>query len=99
VTSWTEIFCVYNQEGVLKEATVTVASAPLFQNCREDPPFESFALSFCIVLLKGSVVTQEPHLSSEASHMFVKKQELCANVPKGAPQQLCCVDKEQFKIK
>jgi len=43
----------------------------------------------------------EQHLiSSEASHMFFKiKQRLCTNVPKGAPQQLQCADKEQFKIK
>jgi len=30
-------------------------------------------------------MTLEPHLSSEASHMFDKiKQEVCANVPNGA---------------
>jgi len=32
--------------------------------------------------------------------MFVKiKQKLYANVPEGAPQQMYCMDKEQFKIK
>jgi len=32
--------------------------------------------------------------------MFFKiKQKLCANVSKGAPQQLECVDKEQFAVK
>jgi len=49
--------------------------------------FKSFALNFCIVLLKSSSITLELHLiSSEASHMFVKtKQKLCASVPKAAP--------------
>jgi len=32
--------------------------------------------------------------------MFVKiKQTLSENVPKGDPQEVCYVDKEQFKIK
>jgi len=41
-------------------------------------------------LLKSLIITFEPHLiNSEASHVFVKmKQELCANVPKKAAQQL-----------
>jgi len=43
----------------------------------------------------------EPYLiSSEASHVFVNiQQKLCTNVPKEAPQQLECVNKEKFKIK
>ena len=58
------------------------------------PPIESFALSFCIVLLNGLLITLEPGLiSSEARHMFVRiKQNLCAYMPKGAPQQFECVD-------
>jgi len=36
-------------------------------------PFESFVLSFCIVLLKSLLITQEPHsIGSEANHMFDK---------------------------
>ena len=48
-----------------------------------------------------SITSPEPQLiSSEASHALVKiKQELCANVSKGAPQQLQCVDNEHLKIK
>jgi len=63
--------------------------------------FESFALSFCIVSLKCLLITLEPHLiKSEVNHMLVKiKETLCANVPKGVPQQIYYVDKEQFKIK
>jgi len=51
---------------------------PLFQT------FESFAFSFCIVLLKRSLIILQPQItSSEASDMFVKiKQKImckCAN--------------------
>jgi len=43
------------------------------------PPFESFALSFYIVLFKSLLITREPLLiSSEANYMFDKiKQKLC----------------------
>jgi len=38
-------------------------------------------------------MTQQPHLSSEASHMIDKiKQKVCANVPKAPLNN--CVDKE-----
>jgi len=49
-------------------------------------PIESFALSFCIVLLNSLLITLELRLiSSEASHTFVKsKQNFCANMPKRA---------------
>jgi len=49
------------------------------------PTFESYALSFCIVLLKRLLTILEPHfISSEASHSFFKiKRKLCENVPKG----------------
>jgi len=47
------------------------------------------------------ITALEPHLiSSEASYVFVKiKQKFCTNMPKEAPEQFDCVDKEQFKIK
>jgi len=40
--------------------------------------------------VKSLLIALEAHLiSSEASHMFVKiKQNLCANVPNGDPQQV-----------
>ena len=62
---------------------------------------ESFALSFCTVLLKRLLITLQLHLiSPEASHIGVKmKKKLYANAPKGSPQQIECADKEQFKIK
>ena len=47
---------------------------------------------FCIVLLKNLWITLKPHLvRSGASHMFFKTKQqfsLCANLPKGALQQL-----------
>jgi len=64
--------------------------APFFQKMPWGLLFESFALSFCIVLFKADEPLIEPHLiSSEASHMFFKiKQNLCVNMPKVAHQQL-----------
>jgi len=51
--------------------------------------------SFFKKLINHSAAT-----SSQASYTFVRiKQELCANMPKGAPQQPQCAGKEQFKIK
>jgi len=60
------------------------------------PPFEIFIFRFSIAfnLINHSGAT------SKASKMFVEiKQKLCANVPKGTPEQLCRVDYEQMKIK
>jgi len=62
---------------------------------KKEAPFLRVSHCFCLLF------NLEAHLiSSEASHMFVKiKQTLSENVPKGDPQEVCYVDKEQFKIK
>jgi len=73
------------------EGKRSVRLGPLSFRDAARPPFESFELSFAITL--------EPHLSFEASHVFVKiKQTLCANVPKGPLDKFDVEDKEQFKI-
>jgi len=82
VTSWTEEI----QGKISGEANEEVASGPSFRDAVR-APFESFALSFCIALLKSLSIHLEPHLISfQAGHMFIKiKQKLCVNVSKVAP--------------
>ena len=80
---WKKVIDV-DQGWVSGEANEAVPCTTRFQRCR-GPPFDNFALSFCIVLLKRLWTILEAHLiSSEASHMFFKiMQKLCANAPKG----------------
>lgn len=70
---------------------------PFFQRCRS--PFETLVLSFFTVLLIILWTAPAAHLiGSEESRMYFEiKQKLFLNVPKGTPQPLYCVDKEQFK--
>ena len=57
LTSWTEKFYTYsyNQEWISREVDEAVVSGP---------PFESFALSSCIVLLKSLLITLDQGLPS-----------------------------------
>jgi len=92
---------VYNRVRISGEANEAIASHIFIQRCREGP-FWDFRTYFLHCFLNGSLITPlEPHsISSKASHTLVKiKQKFCANMPKGAPQQFECLDKEQFEIK
>jgi len=91
---------VYNRVRILGEANEAIASHIFIQRCREGPLLR-FSHLFFALFFKWFITPLEPHsISSEASHTLVKiKQKFCANMPKGAPQQFECLDKEQFKIK
>jgi len=63
-----------------------------------ETPFESFALSFYIVLLKSLLITRKLHfICSEASRMLPKQSKNYVQNDRRAPKQLYCG--EQIKIK
>jgi len=60
------------QRLISGEANEAVASGSPLSKVPRGSPFESFELSFRMVVLKSLLITLQPHLiSSEASHMFV----------------------------
>ena len=78
-----------SQGWILGEANEVVASGtPFFRDAM--PPIESFALSFCIVLLNSLWTTLESHLiSSEAIHVFQNKaKHMCKCAKRGSSTML-----------